>query len=149
MGANARRSQKLQERIRPGGTGSSSEDSDAVRVGRIPRQKVGGQARGRASVVPTAHLLFVSWEGEETQVRVHRNQLLASAAKVLESFGASRTILEIEYFDEVGVGLVRAEREEAGAGHVAAGWRVPHPPFLLTCSLAHLLTCSLGSRFVR
>jgi len=39
------------------------------------------------------------------KVRISRPQLLESAAKVLELYGTSDGILEIEYFDEIGTGL--------------------------------------------
>jgi E3 ubiquitin-protein ligase TRIP12 len=38
-------------------------------------------------------------------VRISRSQLLESAAKVLELYGTSTGILEVEYFDEIGTGL--------------------------------------------
>lgn len=39
------------------------------------------------------------------KVRISRAQLLESAAKVLELYGTSDAILEVEYFDEIGTGL--------------------------------------------
>lgn len=39
------------------------------------------------------------------KVRISRSQLLESAAKVLELYGTSGGILEVEYFDEIGTGL--------------------------------------------
>lgn len=39
------------------------------------------------------------------KVRISRSQLLESAAKVLELYGTSDGILEVEYFDEIGTGL--------------------------------------------
>jgi hypothetical protein len=39
------------------------------------------------------------------QVRISRKRILESAAKVFEMYGASRAVLEIEYFGEVGTGL--------------------------------------------
>ncbi|WRT67885.1 uncharacterized protein IL334_004859 [Kwoniella shivajii] len=39
------------------------------------------------------------------KVRISRSQLLESCAKVLELYGTSTGILEIEYFDEIGTGL--------------------------------------------
>ncbi|ORY25651.1 hypothetical protein BCR39DRAFT_543634 [Naematelia encephala] len=39
------------------------------------------------------------------KVRISRSQLLESAAKVLELYGTSSGILEVEYFDEIGTGL--------------------------------------------
>ncbi|GAM27040.1 hypothetical protein SAMD00019534_102150 [Acytostelium subglobosum LB1] len=48
-----------------------------VRVGRIPRQKV----------------------------RIYRNRILDSAIKVMELYGKTKSILEVEYFGEVGTGL--------------------------------------------
>lgn len=39
------------------------------------------------------------------KVRISRAQLLESCAKVLELYGTSNGILEVEYFDEIGTGL--------------------------------------------
>ncbi|KAK4687050.1 E3 ubiquitin-protein ligase TRIP12, partial [Tremellales sp. Uapishka_1] len=39
------------------------------------------------------------------KVRISRSQLLESCGKVLELYGTSNGILEIEYFDEIGTGL--------------------------------------------
>jgi E3 ubiquitin-protein ligase TRIP12 len=39
------------------------------------------------------------------KVRISRAQLLESAAKVLELYGVGKSILEVEYFDEIGTGL--------------------------------------------
>nr|XP_031864296.1 uncharacterized protein CI109_000209 [Kwoniella shandongensis]KAA5531368.1 hypothetical protein CI109_000209 [Kwoniella shandongensis] len=39
------------------------------------------------------------------KVRISRSQLLESCAKVLELYGTSSGILEVEYFDEIGTGL--------------------------------------------
>ena len=39
------------------------------------------------------------------KVRISRAQLLESCAKVLELYGTSQGILEVEYFDEIGTGL--------------------------------------------
>lgn len=39
------------------------------------------------------------------KVRISRTQLLESCAKVLEVYGTSNGILEVEYFDEIGTGL--------------------------------------------
>jgi len=54
------------------------DDNQTVKVGRLQRQKV----------------------------RIHRNNILQYATKVLDLYGPSRTVLEIEYYDEVGTGLV-------------------------------------------
>eukprot|EP00004_Rigifila_ramosa_P001103 TRINITY_DN1106_c0_g1_i2.p1 TRINITY_DN1106_c0_g1~~TRINITY_DN1106_c0_g1_i2.p1 ORF type:complete len:862 (-),score=200.84 TRINITY_DN1106_c0_g1_i2:23-2608(-) len=48
-----------------------------IRIGRIPRQKV----------------------------RIRRNQMFEAALKVMEDFGANRSLLEVEYHGEVGTGL--------------------------------------------
>ncbi|KAJ1958052.1 Ubiquitin fusion degradation protein 4 [Dispira parvispora] len=42
---------------------------------------------------------------QRQKVRVSRRKILLSAAKVMELYGSSHTLLEIEYFDEVGTGL--------------------------------------------
>lgn len=39
------------------------------------------------------------------KVRISRNRVLESALKVMEMYGSSRSILEVEYFEEVGTGL--------------------------------------------
>lgn len=39
------------------------------------------------------------------QVRISRKRIMESAMKVFEMYGASRAVLEIEYFNEVGTGL--------------------------------------------
>jgi len=39
------------------------------------------------------------------KVRIHRDKLLGSAAKVMELYGSSKASLEVEYFGEVGTGL--------------------------------------------
>jgi E3 ubiquitin-protein ligase TRIP12 len=38
-------------------------------------------------------------------VRISRHHILESAAKVLELYGSSSSVLEVEYFEEVGTGL--------------------------------------------
>ena len=42
---------------------------------------------------------------QRQKVRIQRQRILESACKVMEIYGASSSILEIEYFDEVGTGL--------------------------------------------
>ncbi|KAI9726758.1 MAG: Ubiquitin fusion degradation protein 4 [Chrysothrix sp. TS-e1954] len=39
------------------------------------------------------------------KVRISRNRILESATKVMDLYGASSSILEVEYFEEVGTGL--------------------------------------------
>lgn len=41
----------------------------------------------------------------DAQVRISRQRILESAAKVFELYGAGRAVLEIEYFGEVNTGL--------------------------------------------
>ncbi|KAK9798991.1 hypothetical protein WJX73_009807 [Symbiochloris irregularis] len=55
----------------------SSRDGGEIRLGRLPRQKV----------------------------RVSRQRILDSAAKVMELYASNRAVLELEYFGEVGTGL--------------------------------------------
>eukprot|EP01133_Synstelium_polycarpum_P007971 gene7971-9365_t len=55
----------------------TNDNRGEVRVGRIQRQKV----------------------------RIYRNRILDSAIKVMELYGKSKSILEVEYFGEVGTGL--------------------------------------------
>ncbi|KAK4377364.1 hypothetical protein RND71_003660 [Anisodus tanguticus] len=61
----------------PGAEGNGSTQERAVRVGRLQRQKV----------------------------RVSRNHILDSAAKVMEMYSSKKAVLEVEYFGEVGTGL--------------------------------------------
>ena len=42
---------------------------------------------------------------QRQKVRISRQRLLESALKVFELYGASKAMLEVEYFDEVGTGL--------------------------------------------
>lgn len=58
-------------------TGNSRHDDSLALLGRLTRQKV----------------------------RISRGNLLASAFKVLELYGTNTSLLEVEYFDEVGTGL--------------------------------------------
>uniref|UniRef100_A0A5B6ZXD8 HECT-type E3 ubiquitin transferase n=1 Tax=Davidia involucrata TaxID=16924 RepID=A0A5B6ZXD8_DAVIN len=66
---------RLQQHQGADGHGSTSERE--VRVGRLQRQKV----------------------------RVSRNRILDSAAKVMEMYSSQKAVLEVEYFGEVGTGL--------------------------------------------
>jgi len=68
--------QQRQDLIRQTNTSSNNERGD-VRVGRIQRQKV----------------------------RIYRQKILESAIKVMELYGKSKSMLEVEYFGEVGTGL--------------------------------------------
>ncbi|OIT27638.1 PREDICTED: E3 ubiquitin-protein ligase UPL3-like [Nicotiana attenuata] len=60
-----------------GAEGNGSTHERGVRVGRLQRQKV----------------------------RVSRNRILDSAAKVMEMYSSQKAVLEVEYFGEVGTGL--------------------------------------------
>jgi E3 ubiquitin-protein ligase TRIP12 len=42
---------------------------------------------------------------QRQKVRISRKHLLESAIKVLELYGSSSSVLEVEYFEEVGTGL--------------------------------------------
>ncbi|WMV13255.1 hypothetical protein MTR67_006640 [Solanum verrucosum] len=66
---------RLQQQQGADGNGSTNERE--VRVGRLQRQKV----------------------------RVSRNRILDSAAKVMEMYSSQKAVLEVEYFGEVGTGL--------------------------------------------
>lgn len=66
---------RLQQQQGVDGHGSTNERE--VRVGRLQRQKV----------------------------RVSRNRILDSAAKVMEMYSSQKAVLEVEYFGEVGTGL--------------------------------------------
>lgn len=59
------------------GGGGGGGGGDGLRMGRIQRQKV----------------------------RLDRKRLVESMVKVMELYGTSQSLLEIEYFDEVGTGL--------------------------------------------
>lgn len=61
----------------PRNNNSSRRDDSLAHLGRLVRQKV----------------------------RISRSQLLESCVKVLELYGTSNGILEVEYFDEIGTGL--------------------------------------------
>lgn len=60
-----------------GADGSGSTNEREMRIGRLQRQKV----------------------------RVSRNRILDSAAKVMEMYSSQKAVLEVEYFGEVGTGL--------------------------------------------
>ncbi|CAH8338587.1 unnamed protein product [Eruca vesicaria subsp. sativa] len=66
---------RLQQQQGADGSGSSNERE--MRIGRLQRQKV----------------------------RVSRNRILDSAAKVMEMYSSQKAVLEVEYFGEVGTGL--------------------------------------------
>ncbi|KAG2397980.1 E3 ubiquitin-protein [Vigna angularis] len=66
---------RLQQQQGADGHGSTNERE--IRVGRLQRQKV----------------------------RVSRNRILDSAAKVMELYSSQKAVLEVEYFGEVGTGL--------------------------------------------
>nr|XP_019045516.1 E3 ubiquitin-protein ligase TRIP12 [Kwoniella bestiolae CBS 10118]OCF24446.1 E3 ubiquitin-protein ligase TRIP12 [Kwoniella bestiolae CBS 10118] len=68
---------RLISRSQPGGNSRNGRRDDVSHLARLVRQKV----------------------------RISRSQLLESCAKVLEIYGTSTGILEIEYFDEIGTGL--------------------------------------------
>ncbi|KAL3613951.1 E3 ubiquitin-protein ligase upl3 [Castilleja foliolosa] len=87
-----------------GANGNGSMSEREVRIGRLRRQKV----------------------------RVSRNRILDSAAKVMEMYSSKKTVLEVEYFGEVGTGLgptlefytlLSHELQEAGLGM----WRLSSP----------------------
>ncbi len=42
---------------------------------------------------------------QRNKVRIHRNRMLESAIRVMSMYGGHSTVLEVEYFDEVGTGL--------------------------------------------
>lgn len=66
---------RLQQQQGADGNGSTNERE--MRIGRLQRQKV----------------------------RVSRNRILDSAAKVMEMYSSQKAVLEVEYFGEVGTGL--------------------------------------------
>ncbi|XP_071716765.1 E3 ubiquitin-protein ligase UPL3-like isoform X2 [Rutidosis leptorrhynchoides] len=68
---------RLQQQQQQGADGHGSTNEREFRVGRLQRQKV----------------------------RVSRNRILDSAAKVMEMYSSQKAVLEVEYFGEVGTGL--------------------------------------------
>lgn len=50
------------------------------------------------------HPLFMG-RPQRQKVRISRNRILESAIKVMEMYGSSPSMLEVEYFEEVGTGL--------------------------------------------
>ncbi|KAM0723772.1 hypothetical protein Q7P37_000762 [Cladosporium fusiforme] len=50
------------------------------------------------------HALFMG-RPQRQKVRISRNRILESAIKVMEMYGSSPSMLEVEYFEEVGTGL--------------------------------------------
>ncbi|RKO92921.1 hypothetical protein BDK51DRAFT_19836 [Blyttiomyces helicus] len=60
-----------------GGTGGGGSNDGASPVGRLPRQKV----------------------------RISRSRIIDSMVKVMELYGTTQALLEVEFFDEVGTGL--------------------------------------------
>ncbi len=106
--------------------GSASQDADrddrSTRVGRLTRQKVQTRVAHDYPVlcVPLCYLCrslvggnrpFV-WRPSKSetrafaccQVRVSRKRILESAAKVMELYADSRSVLELEFFGEVRTG---------------------------------------------
>lgn len=79
----ARALQSIQQNIQ----GSSRNE---LRIGRIQRQKVYFKI--------LVHLYM--------KVRISREKILESGMKVMELYGKTKAVLEVEYFNEVGTGLV-------------------------------------------
>lgn len=72
------------------------------------------QTRTDTSGVPTSHHRSArAFRDSETRigriqrqkVRIHRNRILESAIRVMNMYAGHSTVLEVEYFDEVGTGL--------------------------------------------
>ncbi|WVF68897.1 hypothetical protein IAT40_003670 [Kwoniella sp. CBS 6097] len=69
--------------------------------GRLISRSQSGPANRNGRRDDVAHLARLVRQ----KVRISRTQLLESCAKVLELYGTSTGILEVEYFDEIGTGL--------------------------------------------
>ena len=67
----------------------------------IARSQSSQQSRNSRNRDDLSHLARIIRQ----KVRISRAQLLESCAKVLELYGTSNGILEVEYFDEIGTGL--------------------------------------------
>ncbi|KAK8858675.1 hypothetical protein IAR55_002904 [Kwoniella newhampshirensis] len=67
----------------------------------ISRSQSGQSSRNNSRRDDVSHLARLVRQ----KVRISRSQLLESCAKVLELYGTSSGILEVEYFDEIGTGL--------------------------------------------
>lgn len=67
----------------------------------IAKYQASQQGRGNNRRDDLSHLARIVRQ----KVRISRSQLLESCAKVLELYGTSNGILEVEYFDEIGTGL--------------------------------------------
>ncbi|XP_047332600.1 E3 ubiquitin-protein ligase UPL3-like isoform X2 [Impatiens glandulifera] len=98
------------------GHGSSNERE--VRVGRLKRQKF----------------------------RVSRNRILDSAAKILELYSSQKTVLEVEYFGEVGTGLgptlefytlLSHDLQKASLGMWRSSFQPNKPPPMEVTDIAH------------
>ncbi|GER50251.1 E3 ubiquitin-protein ligase UPL3 [Striga asiatica] len=77
---------------------------------------------------------------ERQKVRVHRNRILDSAAKVMEMYSSQKAALEVEYYGEVGSGLgptvefytlLSHELQEAGLGMWRSSSYSGHMPLRL------------------
>jgi E3 ubiquitin-protein ligase TRIP12 len=69
------------------------------------RQTRDQQAGGAASNARNDGSLALLGRLTRQKVRISRSNILASATKVFELYGANSSLLEVEYFDEVGTGL--------------------------------------------
>ncbi|KAJ2711910.1 Ubiquitin fusion degradation protein 4, partial [Coemansia spiralis] len=61
-------------------------------------QRAAGHTSSADLQIPLGHV-------QRQKVRISRHRILESALKVLELYGTAKTILEVEYFDEVGSGV--------------------------------------------
>ncbi|XP_047332591.1 E3 ubiquitin-protein ligase UPL3-like isoform X1 [Impatiens glandulifera] len=101
-----------------GADGHGSSNEREVRVGRLQRQKV----------------------------RVSRNRILDSAAKVMELYSSQKTVLEVEYFGEVGTGLgptlefytlLSHDLQKASLGMWRSSFQPNKPPTMEVTDIAH------------
>ncbi|KAJ2781666.1 Ubiquitin fusion degradation protein 4, partial [Coemansia javaensis] len=65
----------------------------------LARREQHGDDRAQAELqIPLGHV-------QRQKVRISRHRMLESALKVMDLYGTAKTILEVEYFDEVGSGI--------------------------------------------
>ncbi|KAJ2743540.1 Ubiquitin fusion degradation protein 4 [Coemansia sp. BCRC 34301] len=71
----------------------------------ISRWQIIAQREARSGGRPVPDTQVPLGRMQRQKVRISRNRMLESALKVLELYGTVKSILEVEYFDEVGTGL--------------------------------------------
>ncbi|KAJ2796771.1 Ubiquitin fusion degradation protein 4, partial [Coemansia furcata] len=71
----------------------------------VSRWQAIAQREARSSGRTAPDTLVPLGRMQRQKVRISRSRMLESALKVLELYGTAKSILEVEYFDEVGTGL--------------------------------------------